>query len=115
MDELCRAKVAKLVQSYLEAEVDELLGRLRYERRDGKRIGFRDGHDPERTVTASIGPIAIRRPRVRGVAHESALVPKYRRRLPSIDTHARRRLSANPLDRLILLCHKQWISGIHYA
>ena len=85
LDELCRAKVAELVQSYLEAEVDELLGRLRYERRDGKGLGFRDGHDPERTVTASIGPIAIRRPRVRGVAHESALVPKYRRRLPSID------------------------------
>jgi hypothetical protein len=75
LDELCRAKVAELVQSYLEAEVDELLGRLRYERRDGKGLGFRDGHDPERTVTASIGPIAIRRPRVRGVAHESALVP----------------------------------------
>ncbi len=35
MDELCRAKVAQLVQCYLEAEVDELLARrLRYERRD---------------------------------------------------------------------------------
>ncbi|BDE06155.1 hypothetical protein WPS_14310 [Vulcanimicrobium alpinum] len=96
LDELCRAKVAELVQSYLEAEVDELLGRLRYERRDGKRIGFRDGHDPERMVTASIGPIAIRRPRVRGVAHESALIPKYRRRLPSIDK----------------TIHQLWIEGL---
>jgi hypothetical protein len=40
LDELCRAKVAELVQSYLEAEVDELLGRLRYERRDGKGLDF---------------------------------------------------------------------------
>lgn len=53
LDELCRAKVAELVQSYLEAEVDELLGRLRYERRDGDRVGLRDGHDPERTVTSA--------------------------------------------------------------
>lgn len=43
----CRTKVAELVQAYLEVEVDELLGRLRYERSDGRSIGFRDGHDPE--------------------------------------------------------------------
>jgi len=96
LDELCRTKVAELVQAYLEAEVDELLGRLRYERCDGKRQGFRDGHDPERTVTSSVGPLAIRRPRVRGVAHESTLIPKFRRRLPSIDK----------------TIHQLWIEGL---
>ena len=98
LDKLCRAKVAEVVQAYLEAEVDELLGRLRYERREGERRGSRDGHDPERTVTSSIGPIAIRRPRVRGVTHGSALIPKYRRRLPSIDK----------------TIHRLWIEGLSH-
>ena len=96
LDELCRAKISELVQSYLEAEVDELLGRIRYKRREGERPGSRDGHDPERTIASTIGPIAIRRPRVRGVKHESALVPKYRRRLPSVDA----------------TIHKLWIEGL---
>ncbi len=96
LDELCRAKVSELVQAYLEAEVDELLGRIRYERRDGERPGSRDGHDPERTIASTMGPIAIRRPRVRGTKHESALVPKYRRRLPSVDA----------------TIHKLWIEGL---
>ncbi len=79
LDELCRAKVAELVQAYLEAEVDELLGRARYARSDGRSVGYRDGHDPERTVISAIGPLSVRRPRVRGTQHESRLVPKYRR------------------------------------
>ncbi len=89
-------KVAELVQAYLEVEVDERLGRLRYERGDGRSLGFRDGHDPQRTVTSTIGPIPIRRPRVRGVEHESELIPKFRRRLPSIDK----------------TIHQLWIEGL---
>lgn len=96
LDDLCRTKIAELVQAYLEVEVDELLGRLRYERSDGGRLGFRDGHDPERTVTSTIGPIPIRRPRVRGTVHESKLIPKFRRRLPSIDK----------------TIHRLWIEGL---
>jgi len=97
LDELCREKVAELVQSYLEAEVDELLHRVRYGRRDaGGPTGHRDGHDPWRTITTSIGPIPIRRPRVRGAAHESSLIPKFRRRLPQIDKTV----------------HQLWIEGL---
>lgn len=96
LDELCRAKVAELLQAYLEAEVDELLGRERYARGDGRSAGYRDGHDPERTVISAIGPLPIRRPRVRGTQHESKLLPKYRRRLPSIDK----------------TIHQLWIEGL---
>jgi len=52
--------------------------------------------DPERTVTSSVGPLAIRRPRVRRVAHESTLIPKFRRRLSSIDK----------------TIHQLWIEGL---
>lgn len=39
LGELCRAKVAELIHAYLLSEVDELLGRLRYERSDSRSDG----------------------------------------------------------------------------
>jgi transposase-like protein len=85
LDALCRQKISEVVQAYLEFEVDDLLQRLRYERAGGELIGYRDGHDPQRTITTGAGPITIARPRVRGIKHESTLLPHHRRRLPSID------------------------------
>jgi putative transposase len=86
LDELCRAKVAELVQAYLESEVDELIQRKRYERAaEGRLPVYRNGHDPERLITTGAGAIAIRRPRLRGATYESAVIPKHKRRLPSLD------------------------------
>jgi len=85
LESLCRAKVAEVLQAYLEAEADELVRRRRYERVcDGPAI-YRNGHDPERSITTSAGTIPIRRPRLRGVPYESAVLPKHKRRLPSLD------------------------------
>lgn len=85
LDLLCRQKISEIVQIYLEAEVDELLQRVRYERSGHESAGYRDGHDPRRTITTGAGPITIARPRVRGIKHQSALIPPYRRRLPMVD------------------------------
>lgn len=86
LEALCHAKAGELLQAYLEAEVDDLLERARYQRRDrGQPRAHRDGHDREREVFSSRGPIALRRPRVRGVEHESAVLPKFRRRLETVD------------------------------
>lgn len=86
LEELCRSKISELLQALLEAEVDDALERLRYERRDGSsKAGYRDGHDRERTITSNRGPIAIRRPRVRGAEFASTVLPKHRRRLASVD------------------------------
>jgi len=85
LDELCRTKIAELVQTYLESEVDELIQRKRYERATSAQPIYRNGHDPERRVTTGAGTIAIRRPRLRGATYESAVIPKHQRRLPSLD------------------------------
>jgi putative transposase len=86
LDELCRTKIAELVQAYLESEVDELIQRKRYERiAQGSHPIYRNGHDPERRITTGAGAIAIRRPRLRGATYESAVIPKHQRRLPSLD------------------------------
>lgn len=97
LDDLCRAKIGEVLQTYLDAEVDALLQRARYQRAtDGASIGYRDGHDPERKVTTGAGPLPIRRPRVRGIEYESAALPKYARRLPNLDK----------------TLHRLWIEGL---
>jgi putative transposase len=97
LDTLLRAKSSELLQHYIEIEVEELLARKRYERRvTGAPAAYRDGHDPARTIATGAGPLTFRRPRVRGAAHVSELVPLYRRRLPAIDA----------------TLHKLWIEGL---
>lgn len=97
LEDLCRAKVAEVLQAYLNAEADDLIRRRRYERiEEGAPIVYRNGHDPERLLTTPVGTIPIRRPRVRGTTYESAVVPKHARRLPS-------------LDRTF---HKLWLEGL---
>ena len=86
LEELCRLKLSELFQAVLEAEVDEALERLRYERRiPESKGGYRDGYDRARTITSNRGPIAVRRPRVRGTSFNSAILPKHRRRLQCVD------------------------------
>jgi len=97
LEDLCRTKVAEVLQAYLNAEADELIRRRRYERiEEGAPVLYRNGHDPERLITTPVGTIPIRRPRVRGTTYESAVVPKHARRLPS-------------LDRTF---HKLWLEGL---
>lgn len=97
LDELCRVKVGEVLQAYLDAEAHELVARARYKRvEDGAPVIYRNGHDPERSITTSAGAISIRRPRLRGATYDSAVLPKHVRRLPS-------------LDRTF---HKLWIEGL---
>lgn len=86
LDRLCRSKIAEVLQTYLDAEADELIRRRRYERIEaGAPAVYRNGHDPERSITTGAGTIPIRRPRLRGATYESAVLPKHKRRLPSLD------------------------------
>ena len=86
LEEICRLKLSELFQAVLEAEVDEALERLRYERRTPEsKLGYRDGHDRARVITSNRGPIRVQRPRVPGVSFGSAILPKHRRRLQNVD------------------------------
>ena len=86
LEALCYARAGQLLQAYVDAEVDDLLERARYERRDPSQPrAYRDGYDRERQIFSNRGPIALRRPRVRGIEHESAVLPKFRRRLENVD------------------------------
>lgn len=68
LEEVARLGARLLLQSALEAEVTEFLGRNRYERRAlarQARAGSRNGFAPL-TVKTTAGPITLERPKLRG-------------------------------------------------
>ena len=67
LEEVARLSVRLVLQIAVEAEVEEFLGRARYERRgDGDRPGSRNGHQPPMTVKTTMGAVALQRPKLRG-------------------------------------------------
>src|SRR5512132_1847682 len=67
LEEVARLSVRLVLQTALEAEVAEFLGRARYERRgDGNRPGSRNGHQPPMTVKTTMGAVQLQRPKLRG-------------------------------------------------
>ena len=83
LEEWVRKKVQEFIQSLLEEEVTELLGRKKSERQkavDGSP-GYRNGYDKERKLTLGCGTITLRWPRVRGLLErfESRVLPLFAR------------------------------------
>jgi putative transposase len=88
LEGFARQGVQRLLQRVLEEEVDELLGRGRYERRGGVDAapGYRNGLGKPRRLSLSNGTITLRRPRVRGLSErfESRLLPAFKRRTEEV-------------------------------
>jgi putative transposase len=88
LEALARQGVQRLLQQLLEEEVEEVLGRRRYERRDGVDAppGYRNGWGKPRRLSAMAGTITVRRPRVRGLEarFESRLLPLFKRRTEAV-------------------------------
>ena len=84
----------RMLRQAIEAEVAEFLA-LHADRVDdhGRRRLVRNGHAPERTIQTGIGPLEVRRPRVRdrGAAGDarirftSAVLPAYLRRTRNVE------------------------------
>lgn len=90
LDEMLREGARKMLQEAIEAEVDLYVQNSR-ELRDemNRRIIKRNGHLPERNILTGLGSVNIRQPRVRdkreGSAFSSAILPRYKRRTPSLE------------------------------
>ena len=89
-----RTRIRGFIESILEAELDEVLARRRYERhgpaapdRVGQAsVGHRHGHR-ERQLTGTFGPVTVRVPRARletaaggTIEWKNATIPAYKRR-----------------------------------
>jgi len=82
LEAFARQGMQQFLQRMLEAEVDELLARARYERHGPVDApgGYRNGFGKPRRLSLSNGTIVLRRPRVRGLAErfESRLLPAFK-------------------------------------
>jgi putative transposase len=83
-----RGRMQELVQWALEAEVTELSGRVRYQRRaevDGVP-GYRNGYGKPRKLTTPVGTVTLRRPRVRGLEEraDGRILPLFARRTKEV-------------------------------
>ena len=67
LEDVARLSVRAMLQAALEAEVEEFLGRARYQRRtDQGRPGSRNGWQPPAAVKTTMGPVQLQRPKLRG-------------------------------------------------
>ena len=88
MEAWVRGKVQELLQGLLDAEVAELLGRAKSERRSiiDEAAGYRNGYGKARKLTMGAGTVTLRRPRVRGLEErfESRVLPLFIRRTQQV-------------------------------
>lgn len=86
LEDILREGARKLLQQAIENEVIDFLERHAHKKDENdKRIVKRNGYSPERDIQTGIGPVPIKQPRIRGEQFTSAILPKYLRRLPSIE------------------------------
>lgn len=89
LEELAREGARRMLKRALATEVDEFLGRSRYQRRLLAEQGYRNGYGRPRAVAIGTWPVAVRAPRVRDLPEDaepfhSSILP--RRRMLSAET-----------------------------
>ncbi len=89
IEELAREGARRMLERALAVEVDEFLGRPRYERRLLAEHGYRNGYGRPRAVAIGTWPVEVRAPRIRDLPEDaepfhSSILP--RRRMLSAET-----------------------------
>jgi putative transposase len=80
---LVRQSVEETLNNLLDQEAAELTNAGRYERTK-ERKGYRSGHY-ERKLTTTSGEVKLKVPKLKGVAFETAIIERYRRRESSVE------------------------------
>jgi len=89
-DEIVRQGARRMLQEALEHEVAEYLAVMGGKKDgDGRQEVVRNGFLPERELITGVGPLSIRKPRVRDregkTRFSSWILPPFMRRVPSVD------------------------------
>jgi len=89
LEELAREGARRMLERALTTEVDEFLGRQRYERRMLAEHGYRNGYGRPHAVAIGTWPVEVRAPRIRDLPDDeppfrSSILP--RRRMLSAET-----------------------------
>jgi transposase-like protein len=83
LKELVRSSVEETLNGLLEQEAQQLTNAARYERTEGRQ-GYRSGHY-ERNLATTSGEVRLNMPKLKGVAFETAIIERYRRRESSVE------------------------------
>lgn len=83
LKDLVKNSVEETLNAMLDAEANKLVNAERYAR-DEQRQGYRAGHY-DRSFTSTAGEVNLRVPKLKGVAFETAIIERYRRRESSIE------------------------------
>src|SRR3974377_27282 len=91
LEQIIHEGARRLLQAAIENEVAEYVERFKEMKNEkGSRIVVKNGSSPERMLVTGVGPLKIRQPRVydkrEGESFTSAILPRYMRRVPTIDT-----------------------------
>src|SRR6201988_5569052 len=88
LEDLVREHVQRFIQTLLEEEVMELLGRTKSARREAVDAtpGYRNGYGKPRRLTLTNGTITVRRPRVRDLNERfvSRVLPLFQRKTKEV-------------------------------
>ena len=79
-----RYKLKSMLEEIMEAEADEQIGALRYERGTTDRSDYRNGHR-KRSIGTSMGTVEIKVPRARHNNLSFSVFEKYKRRWKELD------------------------------
>ena len=83
LKDLVKNSVEETLNAMLDAEADKLVQAERYAR-DEQRQGYRAGHY-DRSFATTAGEVNLRMPKLKGVAFETAIIERYRRRESSVE------------------------------
>ena len=83
LKEIVRHTVEETLNNLLEQEAAALTNAGRYERTENRK-GYRSGHY-ERDLTTTSGDVKLKVPKLKGVAFETAIIERYRRRESSVE------------------------------
>lgn len=88
LEEIIREGARKLLQSAIEREIADYMESINGT--GGRKAVVRNGFAPERSILTGIGPISIQQPRIRDRREKkesftSSILPRYLRRVPSLD------------------------------
>ena len=81
--DLVKTSIEETLNSMLDAEADQLVNAERYAR-DEQRTGYRAGHY-ERGFTTTAGEVTLKVPKLKGVAFETSIIERYKRRETSVE------------------------------
>ncbi len=90
LEEIIRQGARQLLQTALDAEVEQILELFKEQKdENGRQRVVRNGYRPQREIVSGAGRLEVRPPRLRDRAGQerftSAILPPYLRRVPSVD------------------------------